>query len=346
MAQYANAVISKARAMYGQMLSPAQYDDLLRKQNVQEISAYLREKTPYRAALEGVQDSTIHRRQLENLLHRDLFYQYVRLAKYVREKDSIYQYIVMDLEIELILSSLRNIISDEQEDFVASLPTFMQPYASFNILGLAGARSLDEVIEAVAGTVYEPVLRRCRKQYPPDGNTLRYTRYELALRTCYFSTLLERAKRETRGRASAELRELITMRAELMNLNTIYRMKTYFQADADRIRVTMLPFYSRLRPRQLEEMVSARDTQAFLKLLSATPYGRRIDPETGFFEGETDGVRYRATRRLLRFSTSPEVVYTAFMLLRSMETEDIVRIIEGVRYGLPPEKIEKLLYKA
>ena len=26
--------------------------------------------------------------------------------------------------------------------------------------------------------------------------------------------------------------------------------------------------------------------------------------------------------------------------------EDIVRIIEGVRYGLPPEKIEKLLYKA
>ena len=154
MAQYANAVISKARAMYGQMLSPAQYDDLLRKQNVQEISAYLREKTPYRAALEGVQDSTIHRRQLENLLHRDLFYQYVRLAKYVREKDSIYQYIVMDLEIELILSSLRNIISDEQEDFVASLPTFMQPYASFNILGLAGARSLDEVIEAVAGTAY------------------------------------------------------------------------------------------------------------------------------------------------------------------------------------------------
>ena len=241
MAQYANAVISKARAMYGQMLSPAQYDDLLRKQNVQEISAYLREKTPYRAALEGVQDSTIHRRQLENLLHRDLFYQYVRLAKYVREKDSIYQYIVMDLEIELILSSLRNIISDEQEDFVASLPTFMQPYASFNILGLAGARSLDEVIEAVAGTAYEPVLRRCQKQYPPDGNTLRYTRYELALRTCYFSTLLERAKRETRGRASAELRELITMRAELMNLNTIYRMKTYFQADADRIRVTMLP---------------------------------------------------------------------------------------------------------
>ncbi|MFR9189310.1 MAG: V-type ATPase subunit [Anaerotruncus massiliensis (ex Togo et al. 2019)] len=273
MAQYANAVISKARAMYGQMLSPAQYDDLLRKQNVQEISAYLREKTPYRAALEGVQDSTIHRRQLENLLHRDLFYQYVRLAKYVREKDSIYQYIVMDLEIELILSSLRNIISDEQEDFVASLPTFMQPYASFNILGLAGARSLDEVIEAVAGTAYEPVLRRCQKQYPPDGNTLRYTRYELALRTCYFSTLLERAKRETRGRASAELRELITMRAELMNLNTIYRMKTYFQADADRIRVTMLPFYSRLRPRQLEEMVSARDTQAFLKLLSATPTG-------------------------------------------------------------------------
>ena len=34
------------------------------------------------------------------------------------------------------------------------------------------------------------------------------------------------------------------------------------------------------------------------------------------------------------------------MLLRTMEVENIIRIIEGVRYHLPPEKIEKLLYSA
>ena len=37
----ANAALAKVRAMYGQMLTRTQYDDLIRRQSVQEISAYL-----------------------------------------------------------------------------------------------------------------------------------------------------------------------------------------------------------------------------------------------------------------------------------------------------------------
>ena len=49
-----NAVAAKARAAFGRMLTSSQYDELLRKQSVQEISAYLREHTAYAQALEGV----------------------------------------------------------------------------------------------------------------------------------------------------------------------------------------------------------------------------------------------------------------------------------------------------
>ena len=40
-----NAVAAKARAAFGRMLTSSQYDELLRKQSVQEIYAYLREHT-------------------------------------------------------------------------------------------------------------------------------------------------------------------------------------------------------------------------------------------------------------------------------------------------------------
>ena len=73
MPQYANAIMTKCRAIYGNMLSPAQYDELLRKQSVQEIAAFLKEKTSYAPALAGVQESTVHRGQLESLLHKDAF---------------------------------------------------------------------------------------------------------------------------------------------------------------------------------------------------------------------------------------------------------------------------------
>ena len=96
-----NAVAAKARAAFGRMLTSSQYDELLRKH------------TAYAQALEGVQDSAIHRGRLETLLRRDLFYQYARLTHYVpgAGAGAIYGYIVPDMEIELILSALRVIIS-------------------------------------------------------------------------------------------------------------------------------------------------------------------------------------------------------------------------------------------
>lgn len=346
MAHSENAVAAKARAAFGRMLTPAQYDELLRKQSVQEISAYLREHTAYAQALEGVQDSAIHRGRLETLLRRDLFYQYVRLTHYAPGggADTIYGYIVPDMEIELILSALRVIISGGG-DLLAALPGFMQNYARIDLVALAQAKTLDELIEAVHGTPYEPILRACREQYPPQGGSLRFTQYEAALRTYYFESMRSRAQHAPK-RAARQLSGLIRMRAELMNLNTIFRMKTYFNADTERIRMTMLPYHWRIRPRQMQEMIEAKDTQTFMKLLSQTALGRQIDPQAAFIESETERVRYHETLRTLRFATHPQVVYLAFMLLRAMETEDIIRIIEGVRYRLPPERIGSMLARA
>lgn len=341
-----NAVAAKARAAFGRMLTSSQYDELLRKQSVQEISAYLREHTAYAQALEGVQDSAIHRGRLETLLRRDLFYQYARLTHYVPGADAgaIYGYIVPDMEIELILSALRVIISGSG-DLLAALPSFMQSYARFDLVALAQAKTLDGLIEAVRATPYEAILRACREQYPPQGGSLRFTRYEVALRTYYFESMLLRAARAPKH-AAKQLSGLIRMRAELMNLNTIFRMKTYFNADAGRIRATLLPYHWRIRPRQMQAMIEAKDTQAFMKLLSQTALGRQINPQAAFIELETERVRYHETLRTLRFATEPQVVYLAFMLLRAMETEDIIRIIEGVRYRLPPERIGAMLARS
>ena len=339
-----NAVAAKARAAFGRMLTSSQYDELLRKQSVQEISAYLREHTAYAQALEGVQDSAIHRGRLETLLRRDLFYQYARLTHYVPGAGAIYGYIVPDMEIELILSALRVIISGSG-DLLAALPSFMQSYARFDLVALAQAKTLDGLIEAVRATPYEAILRACREQYPPQGGSLRFTRYEVALRTYYFESMLLRAARAPKH-AAKQLSGLIRMRAELMNLNTIFRMKTYFNADAGRIRATLLPYHWRIRPRQMQAMIEAKDTQTFMKLLSQTALGRQINSQAAFIELETERVRYHETLRTLRFATEPQVVYLAFMLLRAMETEDIIRIIEGVRYRLPPERIGAMLARS
>lgn len=343
MAQYANAVITKARAMYGKMLSPAQYDDLLRRQSVQEISAYLKEKTPYASTLAGVQNSTVHRGQLENLLHKDLFYQYARLIKYVQTAGGVYNYIIYDLEIELILSCLRNIISARESEFMATIPSFIRPYATFDIFGLAQPQSISALAGILRGTLYGEAFARCASK-ERDGIATNYTHYEAALRTWYFDTLLHEAG-EARGKTAIELQKIILTRAEMMNINAIHRLKMYFNMPPDEIRRAVIPVYGAISRRAMDGLIDAKDAQGFMQLLSRTSYGRQIPADTTFIEGRTDHIRYRLDLKLLRFSTNPQVVFMAFMLLRGMETENIVRIIEGVHYQLAPEKIERLIFR-
>lgn len=331
--------------MYGRMLSPAQYDELLRKRSVQEISAYLREKTSYGDVLAGVQDSAIHRGQLENLLHKDLLHKYVRMAKYVRGQDGIYRFVVMDIEIELILGCLRRIIGGgyEEDELVALQPTFVQPYARFQVIELAKARSVEQLYRVVEHTEYGAVIAHCMESYPPEDGAIQYAAYGVALKKYYFQTLIEQT-RDIKGAAAKQMHELITIRAELMNLNTIFRMKTYFATPPARIRQLLLPFYCRLSRRKMDTLIDARDAEEFMRLLCKTTYGRYINEQDTFIERQTEPIRYRINRHALRFSTDPRVVYAAFMMLRNMETEDVVRIIEGVRYELAPEQIGKLLF--
>ena len=59
--------------MYGKRLTEENYNDMLHKNNVAEIAAYLRDETAYRSALEQIDIHSIHRGQLEDLLMREHF---------------------------------------------------------------------------------------------------------------------------------------------------------------------------------------------------------------------------------------------------------------------------------
>lgn len=346
MATYANAVITKARSMYGHMLTREQYAELARKQNLQEISAYLREKTHFAKAMEDVRDSIIYRRQLETLLRQNELYQYTRLVHYVGEKNGVYSQLIMNREIELILNCLREFLVIKSENYLSELPTFIQPYIGFDVLSLAQVKSMPQLIKLLERTPYADVLRRCWERLEKVGSEsmVPYAVYEFALRKLYFTTMLQRARAASTGKARRELEELLITQAELMNIAAVYRLKTYFHLEPVRIREQLFPFYGKISEKNFERLVEAKDSADFLQLLQKTPFGRDFDPANKSIEEQAEHIRYKLDVRMLRFSTDPQVVYTAYMLLCDMETENVIRIIEGVHYGLAPEKIEGLLY--
>ena len=45
----------------------------------------------------------------------------------------------------------------------------------------------------------------------------------------------------------------------------------------------------------------------------------------------------------MHFSTYPLVVFASYIIMTEIELDDLINIIEGIRYGLPPADIEAML---
>lgn len=60
-------------------------------------------------------------------------------------------------------------------------------------------------------------------------------------------------------------------------------------------------------------------------------------------EPYTNRLCYQLERRLLRFTTKAPVAMFTFLTLRRIEVQNIIMVIEGVRYQMPQDEILKML---
>ena len=77
-----NAILAKARAMYGNRLTRKNYADLLQCRTVADVAAYLKMHTNYKDVLASLNENDIHRGQLEIVLRKKIFRDFEKLARY------------------------------------------------------------------------------------------------------------------------------------------------------------------------------------------------------------------------------------------------------------------------
>ena len=99
-----NAILAKARAMYGKSLSETDYKQLIDCRNVPEVAAYLKTRTCYSSVLTGLNESEVHRGQLEPMLRQDIYFDVFALSRYAKDKRLVFiDFIISGMEIEQII---------------------------------------------------------------------------------------------------------------------------------------------------------------------------------------------------------------------------------------------------
>lgn len=282
----------------------------------------------------------VRRGYLENLLHRDLFEGLTRLTRYdfSPSNKSFYRCCMLYIEVDQLLSFLRYLNAEISDQFVITLPGFLVHHLSYPILELTKAQSMGEVLDRLAGTPYQRLLKAAMEE---EGVLIRNC--EKQLYQYYYDQVFSVIDRTFHGKTRQQVEQLFAMQMDMTNLSTIQRLKIFYHQEKQEI----LPYllvnpHTRFSRKNMEALLQAQGHQQILQVLSNTPYRHSIvDPEN-LIHSEQQALSGMA-HKMLQFTTNSAAGFAAFLILSRQEVQNVVNIIEGIRYGLGQEEIRSLL---
>lgn len=337
----ANAVLVKARAMYGNRLTRQNYADLIGCRTVNEIASYLKSRTTYAEVFDGIKIGTVHRRQLESAVHDKLNFQFASLCLFEQAiGDKFYEYFIIRNDIEILLHAVRYLKGGHTHARPTVLPPFFQNHSKLNESKLLAVNSFEQLIDSLNGSPY----RKLFEPFVQRGGEPDYFSMELMLTKYLYSEVDNLIKSSFSGKAKKELLELMRMRLDFLNIVSIYRFKKIANRPGMLIRDVLIPNDTLMTDEQLDNMITAESADEVLRILKDTCYGKEYtENESVCIEQTFEKIMYNRCRKLLRFSTSAGVVVVCYIALMETEVRNLVHIIEGIRYNLPSGEINKLL---
>ena len=335
-----NVVLAKARAMYGRRLTAQNYKEMLACHSVNELAAYLKNHTAYHQILSGINESDIHRGQLEILLRQKIFEDSASLCRYdISVGEHFAQYVLQKAEIEQIMHSVMHLMAGSPEEYLYAMPAFLNKHTHIDLLALGRIKNFDDLLLALSHTPYQKILERFR---PIPGQPLDYFGIENSLYRYLYTLCFSIIREKTHGETRSQLEELFNVYADIENYTAILRLKFNYHSGPDFIRSSLLPFGT-FQPRHIDALLESDTPEEMRKVLEKTSFGKKVrllNPSSDLLSTQ---VQYAVGSRKIRFSTHPSVVMLSYIFLMHIELHDITNIIEGIRYQIPSDEIASLL---
>ena len=336
------AMVVKARAMFGKRLTEADYLALMQKKSVADIAAALKQNALFAESLTGVNEKAVHRGQLETLLRMNVYHRLKRLLRYSSVDYGNFIYAVVETEeINLILSCVRWLMNQDVEArsaMIADMPIYIDRYLSFDVKKLPDVQSFDELLTLLKGTRYEAIVMKYKASSAEEIN---YIGLEHELRVNYYDTVMEVVS-AYKG-AGEGMRQIVLARIELDNIALIYRLKKYFKVPAAGIKAMVTHRYCLFTPKQIEALIDECTAEEIPAQLQKKYRRYAQDIRFTTIEQYTSRLRYRMNRQYMETCTLPQMVLFSYLILSRLEIQNVIDIMEGVAYGVGIERMKALL---
>lgn len=345
------ALTAKTKCLMGRLLSEDELIYLSGIKTVGEIAVYLREKTAYGETMREMNLTQANRRKLEYYIKKTVFADYLKMRRFTHGEERNYISLLLGkYDIEYMLNAWRYCIGrakmneeakklwDESDGYhpsegILELYTIYGQKSKLDLGRLKDAETVRDFLRAIEGTEYRKIFAA--------GEGGDYAEIEYEIYTEYYKKLMAAA--ESFKSEGESLKTALTTAVDVKNLEQIYRMRYNFGMTAAETAKRVIPFRYKLKKKDISDLVSIDDRQKYLARCNATYYGRKADFTAAPVSAAGSAYLYKLYKSTSLKNSSSFDVIVKYFYLKETEIDNLVFIIEGVRYGMNPEEIKSNL---
>lgn len=337
------ALSTKLKAMRAGHFSEADYIALSEKHSVSDVLVYLK-NTYYNEYLTELDSHSIHRGELEKRIDDKFANEYVKLYKFVGLNErKILRFLLLQDEISVLKTVLMRCLSHEQSyanGYERVKNKFLAEHSDINSALLSQSKSLSDICEACKNTALYPILKHA------DSMNADYPSICMMLTRYYFKSLWGAASKYIKKENRNEFKKYLGTQIDYLNIMWIYRCKRYFKTPKELIYTYLIPVYYKLTSDDISRLAEAETVSECEKLIAESRYSDILSNSGGvsYIERNYSRICFENAKKAYKFNTGTFTEIYAFFDLLLNEKENIKTIIEGIRYGVPPELIRKNIY--
>lgn len=334
------AALTKARAMYGKRLTKEDYEAMLSRSSLSQLVTYLKQKQGYQDILRDVNENGIHRMQLENRIRQKHYLDFDSLVRYeVSSGDRFADYIFLSAESDYLLKAISRLRAGRKNEFFLSLPVYLENTLPILWNRYWNIQTYDDLLDAIPNSEFRETLI----QLKPDQNHVypEQIRYENAVSALIYKKMFSEFENLLGKKAEEEIRSMIEIYAALKNVVLLRRLNRVFPLTISEAKEKILP-YGKLNDAQIQQILDSNQTDlqkltVQLGLLRTCNFPCEIEDEL------PERFRFRRSTHLLHYSQEPATVLLSYLYCAEVELQNVIKIIEGIRYGVSKETLIPLL---
>ena len=334
-----NAINTKLSAKRRTFLSEKEWGKAAELKTVPQMIEFLKKREGYIDIFTKYKMEELRRGDLEVLLERYMVSQIESILHYYAGSyKEFFKVFLMEYEINDLQIILRTIARNEDKSGLEKSFVHSEKYEKCNYQKLLSSKNVAQFIDALNGTIYYEALKTMVQE---DVNKREF-HMEMKLYILFYKGLMEginklEAKDQEVGR------KIIGTKADLINIQWIYRATKYYAISPEEILIYSLPFGNKLTYQKLKTLCYAKSLEEFKQMAEKfIGYQLFTDSEDEFLDRNIDKCIYEFVLRFLRGDES--IAQTlAYIYTLEIEVKDLTSLTEGIRYTLPEIELSKYL---